>query len=68
MKSMKIVVKIITFGLLIYVGLHFLGEYIAQYSEESFRVRTGIYALKDKEGWSEEIIDIVLFSNDFIYL
>ena len=54
MKSMKIVVKIITFGLLIYVGLHFLGEYIAQYSEESFRVRTGIYALKDKEGWSEE--------------
>ena len=23
---------------------------------------------KLKEGWSEEIIDIVLFSNDFIYL
>ena len=51
---MKILTKIITFGLLIFVGLYFLDEYIAKYSEESFRTRTGIYALKDEEGWSEE--------------
>lgn len=51
---MKILIKIFTFGILIFIGLYFLGEYIAQYSEESFRIRTGIYALQDEEGWSEE--------------
>ena len=51
---MKILIKIFAFGVLIFIGLHLLSEYIAQYSEESFRIRTGIYALKDEKGWSDE--------------
>ena len=57
---MKKHVKIITFGLLIFISLHFLSEYIAQYSEESFRIRSGIYALKDQEGRSEEECNFIV--------
>jgi hypothetical protein len=51
---MKGLIKIIIFGTLIFIGLYFLGEYITQYSEESFKSRTVVYALQGEEGWSEE--------------
>ena len=57
---MKILIKIFTFSIFIFIGLCFLGEYIAQYYEESFRIRTGIYALKDEEGWSDEQCNLLV--------
>ena len=51
---MKAGIKIFTFGMLIFIGLYFIDEYITQYYKESFKVRTGIYALQEEEGWSEE--------------